>query len=402
MEEKKDEPNVVDREWLAKLLQRHGSDLPARVLAPMVDQSDLPFRLLTRRYNCNLCFTPMIHAKQFCTSAEYRRKFMLQAASQDRPLIAQLCGSDKEYLVETALAIEPFCDGIDLNCGCPQGIAKRGNYGAFLLEQEDELLSVVRHLVQNITLPISVKVRLLPAESRDESLELSLKLYTKLVDAGIHLLTIHGRTRHHKGSLTGHADWEAIRTCVQALGHRIPMFANGSLGDLAQVQECLAMTGVDGVMTSEAVLEYPAFFASSPRIGRVQLAREYLLLAKQYPTDCGGQGSGLKCMRGHVHKILHADLTGLEARQRVIETESWQELWDFVEGVDEQHQAVGHTVSEEKLSWYYRHRTTVVVDGVAMTAAQAQKQSEGALRRQELAEDTGECFSCLFEEEDEY
>ena len=33
------------------------------ILAPMVDHSDLPFRMLTRKYNTGLCFTPMVNAK---------------------------------------------------------------------------------------------------------------------------------------------------------------------------------------------------------------------------------------------------------------------------------------------------------------------------------------------------
>ena len=62
------------RDWLRNLLEKHAHNHPnmppslqttALVSAPMVDASDLPYRLLTRRYNTNLCFTPMIHAKMF-------------------------------------------------------------------------------------------------------------------------------------------------------------------------------------------------------------------------------------------------------------------------------------------------------------------------------------------------
>ena len=52
----------------------------------------------------------------------------------DRPLIAQFCGNDEKILLKAAKMIENQVDGIDLNLGCPQNIAKRGNYGAFLLE----------------------------------------------------------------------------------------------------------------------------------------------------------------------------------------------------------------------------------------------------------------------------
>jgi tRNA-dihydrouridine synthase 1 len=113
-------PLPVDRQWLRKLLRRHGrpDDEPPLVLAPMVDQSDLPFRLLCRDYGINICFTPMIHAKIFMTSKAYRQAFTLEhTPDRDRPLIAQICGSDVDMVVQCAKYLEPYCDGIDLNCG---------------------------------------------------------------------------------------------------------------------------------------------------------------------------------------------------------------------------------------------------------------------------------------------
>lgn len=98
---------------------------------------------------------------------KYRAKFGIRtdiSPQLDRPLIAQLCGSDMMHVVETALALEQAggIDGIDINCGCPQQIAKRGHYGAFLLEDPTHLLSLVKELSARLSVPVSVKVRLLP------------------------------------------------------------------------------------------------------------------------------------------------------------------------------------------------------------------------------------------------
>ena len=261
----------------------------------------------------------------------------------------------------------------------------RGFYGAYLLEEEEILLKCVRHLTRTINKPVSVKVRLLyKPEDKSIDAEASMRLYTKLVDAGIHLLTVHGRTRHQLHVYTGEASWSVIRQVVQHLGPRIPIFANGNIGCCADVQRCFQETGADGVMSSEAILEYPALFAGDHvRIGRIQLAREYLRLAEQYPPDDHGQGSGIKCLKAHIHRLLHPDLEegkDRTLRLQVAQAQTIQVLWDTVDQVERFHLAEEHKVEEEVLSWYMRHRVIVTdAQGNEMTALQLKHlQDKGA------------------------
>jgi tRNA-dihydrouridine synthase len=195
----------------------------------------------------------------------------------------------------------------------------------------------------------------------------SLQLYQKLVDAGIHLLTIHGRTRKQKAEWTGPADWSIIGRAVELLGHRIPIFANGSIQDWNDVEECIRITKVDGIMSSESLLEYPPLFYNIPQsphryIGRWQLANEYMDLARRYPPQKGGQGSGIKCVRMHIHRFLHKDLqSNHQLRQYVVDAKSMEDLQWCLEKLQKWHQQQNHNVTNETLSWYRRHRDGLIL-----------------------------------------
>ena len=231
-----------------------GIGKPRYIVAPMVDHSDLSYRMLTRKYGADLAYTQMFSSNCFVQSADLRSQ-LFTTCPEDRPLIVQFCGNDPQTLLAAALFVQDRCDAVDINLGCPQGIAKRGHYGAFLMEELDLLAQIVSTLSEGLKIPVTCKTRIYRND-----FERSVRLCETLVNAGASMLTIHGRSREEKGNLVADCDWSMIARLKAHFGDRIPIIANGGIESLDDVLQCMEVTGADGVMSSEAILENPALF----------------------------------------------------------------------------------------------------------------------------------------------
>lgn len=255
-----------------------------------VDHSELPWRMLSREYGCQVTYTPMFHAANFASQKKYRQKYF-STCPEDRPLIVQFCANKAESLVTAAKLVQDHCDGIDINLGCPQEIAKRGHYGAFLQDDWSVIEEMICELRKNLpnNIAISCKIR------RFDDLHRTVEYAKMLEKAGCSFIGIHARTREQRGCKMGVADWNYIKAVKESVN--IPIIANGNIQSFRDVEDCLLYTGADAVMTAEGNLYNPGIFLNIHPPTWV-IARKYLQYMAKYPISPG-------LAKSHLFKIFH-------------------------------------------------------------------------------------------------
>ena len=242
--------------------------------APMVGQSELAFRMMTRHFGVGICSTPMINAAGYVASERYRKLF--KWSPQDRPLIVQFCGDKSADFLAASRLVENYCDAVELNLGCPQITAKRGHYGAFLMEELELVKEIVSTLRKCLCIPVLCKIRVFA------SFEKTLEFALGLQEAGCCVLTVHGRTRQEKRASQFLARWDYIRRLKETLS--IPVISNGNIREFSDIDRCLKDTGADGVMSAHTLLLNPALF-SGQKLSLSELALCYLDYAETYAAE---------------------------------------------------------------------------------------------------------------------
>ena len=222
------------------------------ILAPMAGVTDLPFRLICKKYgNPGLVCNEMVSSKAIYYKDEKTLE-MIKSQNEKRPISMQIFGSEPEIMGKAAEFMCDYTDIIDINMGCPAPKVVKNGDGSKLLLDLELVENIVKEVVKKSTKPVTVKIR----KGWDEENIVAIEAAKIIEEAGADAIVIHGRTRNEFYS--GQADWDIIKKVKDSV--KIPVIGNGDIKSEEDAKRMFETTGVDGIMIGRAVLGDPWLF----------------------------------------------------------------------------------------------------------------------------------------------
>src|SRR5690606_24252267 len=268
-------------------------------LAPMSGITDEAFRARAVRHGAGLVVSEMVASAEL---AKGREKSTLRIRRPDVPVhVVQLAGRDAYLMAEGArIAADGGADIIDINMGCPAKKVTGGYCGSALMREPDHALALIEAVVAAVPVPVTVKMRL----GWDETTLNAPDIARRGENAGVRMVTVHGRTRCQ--FYQGRADWRAIAQVKQAVP--IPVVADGDVGGRGDAIDVLPQSGADAVMVGRAHYGAPWLAGSIAAAGGIapgqptdnaELA-DYVVAHYEDMLSLYGTDSGLRQARKHL------------------------------------------------------------------------------------------------------
>ncbi|EEZ33033.1 MULTISPECIES: tRNA dihydrouridine synthase DusB [unclassified Brucella] len=296
-------------------------------LAPMSGVSDLPFRKRAAEAGAGMVVSEMVASAELCN--RHRESLLRLSGEGLGTHVVQLAGREARWMGEAAKIAEgEGADIIDINMGCPAKKVTGGYSGSALMRNLDHAMTLVEATVAAVKVPVTLKMRL----GWDENSINAPELARRAEDAGIAMVTVHGRTRCQ--FYEGTADWDAIHAVRDAV--KIPLVANGDVSSRADAEEILRRSGADAVMVGRASYGQPwlaGVIAGSDFAPRdTNGILEYIIRHYEDMLDHYGSKTGIRHARKHLGWYMDrhagraftptdkAELMTLTDRAAVVET----------------------------------------------------------------------------------
>lgn len=223
------------------------------VFAPMAGISNESFRSIIKEMGAGLIYTEMVSTMGIVYNSKNTMDLLI-INDNERPISIQIFGSDIDSFVKAARFVEENYkpDIIDINMGCPvPKVAIKSQAGSGLLKNPEKIYEIVSSVVQNVHIPVTVKIR---AGWDNETIN-CIEVAKIIEKAGASAIAIHPRTRVQ--GYSGKANWKLIKQVKESVS--IPVIGNGDITTIYEAKKMLDETGCDAIMIGRATLGNPWF-----------------------------------------------------------------------------------------------------------------------------------------------